>query len=74
METLYLVIPCYNEEENIRLFYKTIVQVFGPMMKNTELVFVNDGSTDGRMEHLHKLHNKKLRCGYSSQKNPQRAG
>lgn len=55
---LSVVIPCYNEEENIRLFYKTIVQVFGPMMKNTELVFVNDGSTDGTMEHLHKLHNK----------------
>ena len=52
---LSVVIPCYNEEENVSLFYKTIVDVFGPLMRKTELVFVNDGSTDKTYEQLQKI-------------------
>ena len=37
---LSVVVPCYNEEENIPLFYKTIVQVFGSLMHHTELVLL----------------------------------
>ena len=55
---LSVVIPCYNEEENVSLFYKTIVKVFGPLMGDTELVFVNDGSTDGTYEELRKVYRK----------------
>ena len=55
---LSVVVPCYNEEENVQLFYKTIVQVFGSLMRNTELVFVNDGSTDQTYERLHKVYDK----------------
>ena len=55
---LSVVVPCYNEEENIPLFYKTIVQVFGSLMHHTELVFVNDGSTDQTYEQLHRLYEK----------------
>ena len=55
---LSVVIPCYNEEENVGLFYKTIVNVFGTLMCKTELVFVNDGSTDGTFERLEKIYAK----------------
>ena len=55
---LSVVVPCYNEEENISLFYKTIVQVFGSLMRHTELVFVNDGSTDQTYEQLCRLYDK----------------
>ena len=55
---LSVVIPCYNEEENVSLFYKTIVDVFGPLMRKTELVFVNDGSTDKTYEQLQKIYTK----------------
>ena len=55
---LSVVIPCYNEEENVSLFYKTIVDVFGPLMRKTELVFVNDGSTDKTYEQLQKIYAK----------------
>lgn len=43
-----LVLPVYNEAENIGLLYKDIRKVFDPLQKryNTELIFVNDGSTD----------------------------
>lgn len=53
---LSVVVPCYNEEENVGLFYDTVVQVFGPLMKNTELVFVNDGSSDTTYERLKKIY------------------
>ena len=53
---LSVVVPCYNEEENIPLFYKTIVQVFGSLMDQTELVFIDDGSTDQTYEQLRSLY------------------
>lgn len=55
---LSVVIPCYNEEENVGLLYKTIVDVFGKRMKDTELVFVNDGSSDGTYENLRHIYEK----------------
>ena len=54
---LSVVIPCYNEEDNVELFYDTIVHVFGNLMKDTELIFVNDGSRDEtfrRLENIYK--------------------
>lgn len=59
---LSVVVPCYNEEENISLFYKTIVQVFGSLMRHTELVFVNDGSTDQTYDQLRRLYDKSPHC------------
>lgn len=53
---LSVVVPCYNEEENVGLFYDTVVQVFGSLMKDTELVFVNDGSSDTTYKRLKKIY------------------
>ena len=53
---LSVVIPCYNEEENVQLFYDTIVHVFGQLMENTELIFVNDGSEDRTYTYLKQIH------------------
>lgn len=53
---LSVVVPCYNEEENVGLFYQTMVDVFGPLMQETELIFVNDGSTDKTYEQLEKIY------------------
>lgn len=43
-----LVLPVYNEAENIGPLYKDIIGVFTLLHKqhDTELIFVNDGSTD----------------------------
>ena len=43
---LTFVIPCYNEEKNIKLFYDAVVKSFKKSKYNIELIFVNDGSTD----------------------------
>ena len=47
---LSLVVPCYNEEENVQRFFDETERVFGGVMNNYEIVFVNDGSTDKTLE------------------------
>lgn len=41
-----LVVPCYNEEDNINLFYEEVISTFDDMLSDLEIIFVNDGSKD----------------------------
>lgn len=50
-----LIIPCYNEQETINLFYNETINVLKSMECTYELVFVNDGSTDNTLEHMRSL-------------------
>jgi glycosyltransferase involved in cell wall biosynthesis len=59
---LSLVIPVYNEEENLPLLYDQIQKVLKPVRKAWEIVFVDDGSTDRSLEVLKSL----------TKRNPQR--
>lgn len=52
---LSLVIPCYNEQANVALFYDTVMQTFADSDYSLELVFVNDGSSDQTLEQLKGL-------------------
>lgn len=52
---LSLVIPCYNEEKNVSLFYEAVKNDFSAVNFEYELVFVNDGSRDGTFKELKKL-------------------
>ena len=52
---LSLVIPCYNEEENVGLFFETCKNAFREI-ESYELIFVNDGSKDDTWNELKKLH------------------
>ncbi len=52
---LSLVIPCYNEEKNVSLFYEAVKKDFSSVTFEYELVFVNDGSRDGTLKELKKL-------------------
>lgn len=54
---LSLVVPCYNEEKNIPLFYDAVKKDFEKADYDYELVFVNDGSTDGTFKALKELCN-----------------
>ena len=55
-----LVLPCYNEEENIPLLYKEFSEI--PLDQyRAELILVNNGSTDGtkkEIENVIKNNNK----------------
>ena len=56
MPKLSIVVPCYNEEEAIPLFYPAVEKVVKQMPVDTEYWFVNDGSNDGTLAELRKLH------------------
>ncbi len=52
------VIPSFNEEENVLLFYDKVKEVFKKDISKLELIFVNDGSSDKTEENLNKIYNK----------------
>lgn len=56
---LSLVVPCYNEQDNVELFYEETVKAFKNFTYDYEFVFVNDGSRDKTLERLKKLYNEK---------------
>ncbi len=66
-----VVVPCYNEEEVLPLFYDEIVRVSGEMMNahpqlSFEFLFINDGSKDKTLTILRSLAKKDERVRYVS--------
>jgi len=43
---LSLLIPCYNEEDNLDYLFNRLTTVLDPLNLNYDLVCVNDGSKD----------------------------
>lgn len=52
---LSLVIPCYNEEQVLHLFYKEVCRVLAEMACGYELIFVDDGSQDDTLSVIKKF-------------------
>ncbi|MDX1969676.1 MAG: glycosyltransferase family 2 protein [Planctomycetaceae bacterium] len=50
-----VVVPIYNEVENIPLLYAAIANVMRPLNQEWELILVNDGSRDGSSKALAEL-------------------
>ena len=50
-----IVVPAYNEEKSLRLFYDAVTAAFSSTGENYELIFINDGSRDGTKEILDEL-------------------
>ena len=42
-----IIVPCYNEEKAIPFFYKEVCGIFEQISNDYEVIFVDDGSTDG---------------------------
>ena len=55
---LSLIIPVYNEEENLPILFDAVTKVMTPLKKPWEVIFVNDGSTDQSLEVLRGLAKK----------------
>ena len=53
-----VVVPAYNEEENIPALYQRIVELLEKRAETWELIFINDGSTDHTYETIHQLSEK----------------
>ena len=53
---LSLVVPCYNEAENVAAFQDAVIGAFDGCGYDYEIVFINDGSRDATLHNLKKLH------------------
>ena len=64
MKKLDIVVPCYNEEEMLPLFYKELTNT----LKNIEwnVIFINDGSNDNTLEVIKELKNNYNNVKYMS--------
>lgn len=61
MKLLSVIVPCYNEQENISDFYDELMKnekFFHEQDVEIEVIFVNDGSKDETVAEVKKLHNK----------------
>lgn len=56
MATLSIVVPCYNEQESIPLFFKAVQKVVSQMEPTIEYWFINDGSRDKSLAEMKALH------------------
>ena len=53
---LSLVVPCYNEAENVAAFQDAVISALAGCGYDYEIVFVNDGSRDATLHNLKKLY------------------
>ena len=53
---LSLVVPCYNEAENVQAFQDATIEAFKDCGYDYEIVFIDDGSKDATMHNLRKIH------------------
>lgn len=60
MPRFSVIVPFYNEKENIAELHKRLVKVLRLLPNETELLYVNDASTDGTSEILKKLTGAKI--------------
>ncbi len=68
MDKISIIVPCYNEEEAMPIFYEEITKVADKMKKKAEFefIFVNDGSRDNTLEVARGLSDKDKRVRYVS--------
>ena len=53
---LSLIVPCFNEAENVELFQDETMKAFQDCGYAFEIIYVDDGSTDATLHNLKKLH------------------
>ena len=54
-EVCSVVIPVFNEEENLELLHRRLSKVLENLCEDYEIIFVDDGSTDKSLEIMRKL-------------------
>lgn len=54
-EMITVIVPVYNEDENIRLLYEKVASIFSELPYDYELIYVNDGSRDSTFSAIEAL-------------------
>lgn len=67
MKKMTVIVPCFNEEEALPIYYKEMCKVMNRMKEvELELLFVDDGSSDHTLSVMKDLHMLDVRCSYLS--------
>ena len=66
MKVVSIIVPCFNEEQAIMLFYHEIKKVMLPSDMDFEILFVDDGSSDGTINVIKEIAKKDARIKYLS--------
>ena len=66
MSKLSIIVPCFNEEKAITLFYDEIIKTIDSLNTEYELVFVNDGSKDHTLQVIKEISQKDSNVIYLS--------
>jgi glycosyltransferase involved in cell wall biosynthesis len=53
-----VVVPLFNEERSLEALYRELVDALDPRAEPWEVIFVDDGSTDGSLDVLTQLHDE----------------
>lgn len=65
--TVTLIVPCYNEEESLPIFYRAVSEVMDSLPDYSfTLLLVNDGSKDGTLAQMRALSASDARVRYLS--------
>lgn len=65
MPKLSVIVPIFNEEENIRLLYDRLLDTLKPIVQNQfEIIFINDGSQDSSITIIKTLANQDSQVKY----------
>ena len=67
MDKISIIVPCYNEQEAIPIFYEAITRTAAELTQaRLEVLFVNDGSKDESLSEMKKLAEQDDRIKYVS--------
>lgn len=68
MEKLSIIVPCYNEEEALPIFYTEMNKVIEQNLKHLQIeyIFINDGSKDKTLNTIREMSQKDERVRYIS--------
>ena len=62
MNKISIIVPCYNEEKTLLLFYDELIKNITTFENVTfEFIFINDGSCDNTLDEIKKLAQKDSR-------------
>jgi dolichol-phosphate mannosyltransferase len=66
MKKISVILPCHNEEENLREIYARLVATFAAAKMDCEIIFIDDGSTDRSLAVMEEIHAKDERVAVVS--------
>lgn len=61
-----LIVPCFNEEDTIPVFLEETINICKSINKQSEIIFVDDGSKDNTLKILRDITNKDINIHYIS--------